>query len=905
MNLRRKLLLACVTIAVVTLIGSAIGYWQARRLADALYEVGAVRLPGFLALDQIFEAKTALDASKRELLRSDELGRVVPELLAEERKRQAHAWARAEEGWRDYRALPLGADEVAQLRDVEAAWQAWRASYDQVMVLLESAVAAQNPELLRAAAAENQSRLFDTSREARERLQALIETNASLAARTRQASIESHRDTRRVRWIMLGAAAVSLLGAVGLGAFLSRTINRPLGRMSATFARIAAGEMTAPVPVQSRDEIGQLAIAMNHMVDSLRSSQSLFRAVFEASFDAIGVSSDGRMVLCNPALAKLFGYDSPAAAAGRSVLDFIAPADRAIVEDRRRNRAAGVEMSPVFELTGVRRDGSAFLMEVQAVPFVLHGVPHVVAVHRDVTELRRSAAELAEAAQRLGLALRVSGLGVWRRAAEGGPADWDERMYALFGFDPAAGPPSLAQLIETVVPEDRDRARQAWAASGQPGDRFELHCRILRRDGQVRHLEMHGVVVAGDSERGGAGVLGVAGDVTEIVAVAAESARLREHLLQSQRMESLGTLSASVAHDFNNLLTGINGFIELAGLSVAADAEVTELLTHARTGTRRAGELVRRILAFSRQSRSTQRLPLDLAAVVREAAPLIAGVLRPGVNLQCVLAPNLPAVLADAGQVQQALMNLCINGGHAIGPQGGAVTVDVRAWSGGEPGGAETPSGCPAGPQVRLAVSDTGVGMDAATRARIFEPFFTTKGQGQGTGLGLFIVREIMAAHEGGFDVVSAPGEGSTFALFFPVTQAEPAGAAGVVASAGRGTGQKVLVLMDESSVGQVVELALRRQGFGPEVCGSAFEAWARFDQASDDYQLVLVDRGVAGLDVGEFCQRLRSRRAELPLIVVADREGAAAAVPEGTIRLGKPFEISALLGCVDQALAR
>jgi len=904
MNLRMKLVSGFFAVAAITLIVSAIGYWQTQKLASALYEVGVIRLPSIQALDTIFEAKTALDASKRELTRPSSFLGIDPSVLAQELKRQQQAWSRAEKAWKLYEPLPRTSEEQAKWKLFVPAWNAWRTSYERVMTLLSEGRRTGDTALLLAAHQENDERLFDSARTSRVLLTDLIAINERIAADAKRDSISSERDTRGVRMIMIVAAFASVAGAIGCGLFMSRLIGRPIAQMSHAFSRIAGGDLETRVPVGARDEVGRMAEAMNGMMESLRTSELRFRAVFENTFDAIGVSNDGRMVIVNRALLTLFGYARTEDVVGRPVLDLIAPSDHSVVVDRRRRRQLGENLSPMMELTGLRRNGTTFTMEVRAATFMLNGEPHIVAVHRDITERQRSAAQLADSAGRLELALRTSNLGVWRRHLITHEAQWDVRMFAIFGLPPAASPPTREQLLALIVPEDRASAWKVWTAPPASDRTYEHRFRITRPDGQVRHLEVHGMIHETPG-KAAEWAIGVTGDITEIVDAAAESTHLREQLVQAQKMETLGMLSAGIAHDFNNLLTGINGFIELAAVNLPPAHESVELLRQARQGTTSARDLVRRILNFSRQSRTSQRSPLKLNEVVRDTAPLISAALPTHLTVALDLAPDLPAVLADPGQIQQVLMNLCTNGAHAIGPQRGTLRLGLRphTFSATPP----PPPGCRAGDYVCLSVIDTGSGMDATTVKRIFEPFFTTKKPGEGTGLGLAIVTDIMAAHDGGLEVQSVLGRGTTFSLYFPCAHETPTVAATTSRSttAGQGAGQRILVVDDEPTITKVVQLVLMKGGYAPEVHTSSLEAWDRFAQAPGDFTLLMIDQQMPGLGGADFIARARQLRPDLPVIRMSGQFEQSEAIADlpGIAHLKKPFEIADLLQQVTTSL--
>jgi signal transduction histidine kinase len=260
-------------------------------------------------------------------------------------------------------------------------------------------------------------------------------------------------------------------------------------------------------------------------------------------------------------------------------------------------------------------------------------------------------------------------------------------------------------------------------------------------------------------------------DVTERRRAEATRRRLEEELFQSQKMESLGRLAGGIAHDFNNILTAIVSYTELAHQDAADRPEVRESLDEVLRASRRAADLVRQILVFSR-TRAGHRGPVDLAAIVREALTLLQSSISKQVQVVFEVAPDVAPVLADPTQIHQVVMNLGLNAGQAMRESGGRLTIrlvpaDVVA------GRAPPAPGLVPGRYMAMSILDTGRGMDADTASRIFEPFFSTKPPGEGSGLGLSVVHSIVRNHDGAIAVESAVGEGSSFTVFLPL--AEPA----------------------------------------------------------------------------------------------------------------------------------
>lgn len=275
-------------------------------------------------------------------------------------------------------------------------------------------------------------------------------------------------------------------------------------------------------------------------------------------------------------------------------------------------------------------------------------------------------------------------------------------------------------------------------------------------------------------------------DITSLKTAQAEQKALQAQLSQSQKMEALGTLAGGVAHDFNNILAAILGNADLARQDLERDALARESLHEISTAARRGRELVRQILAFSRQQ-PAERTRVDVGAILAETCNLMRAAMPPHAQLLHECHPDTPALLADATQLGQVLINLGTNAVHALEGRPGRVECQLDGLKGHDPRlPADVAKACAeAGVDaVRLRVSDNGCGMTEAVRGRIFEPFFTTKVVGRGTGLGLPVVLGIVQVHGGAIDVESRPGKGTTFTLYFPAAPDGPP-----IASLGLGVG--------------------------------------------------------------------------------------------------------------------
>jgi len=391
---------------------------------------------------------------------------------------------------------------------------------------------------------------------------------------------------------------------------------------------------------------------------------------------------------------------------------------------------------------------------------------------------------------------------------------------------------------------------------------------------------------------------------------------LEVQLRESQKMQAVGTMAGGIAHDFNNILHAILGNVELAKADASAadtDARVMESLREIDKAARRARDLVRQILAFSRNE-APQRHAVQLADLMRETERLVRVTLPRGIRLEVRAPARLPPILADATQVEQALLNLCTNAVQALGAGPGRVRMQAQVlWP-------EAPLRerlhLPRGACAVLEVADDGPGMDAGTRARIFEPFFTTKPVGQGTGLGLPVVHGVMRTHGGAVDVRSAPGQGCCFTLYFPLAEADdfatasrPAPllpAAEPVVPAGERKPCVMYVDDDEALVFLVRRLLGRHSC---EVCGFTDPQAALAALASEPgrFDLLITDYNMPAFSGVQLLRAARAIRADLPVALASGyitAEIEQSALDEGARALiHKPNDVQELCNTVDQLL--
>ncbi|WP_439598889.1 PAS domain-containing protein [Falsiroseomonas sp.] len=360
-------------------------------------------------------------------------------------------------------------------------------------------------------------------------------------------------------------------------------------------------------------------------------------------------------------------------------------------------------------------------------------------------------------------------------------------------------------------------------------------------------------------------------------------------LLEAQKMEVLGRLTGGVAHDFNNLLMTVLGNLSLARkrLGEAATPQLLRHLDAAALGAERGAQLTQRLLAFARRQ-DLNPCPVDLAELLAGLGELLRRSAGPRIELVVEAPPGLPPAMVDPHALELALMNLVVNARDAM-PEGGRITVllDAQRVEAGVPQGQAVPDLTP-GRYLRVAVADTGTGMDATTLARAVEPFFSTKGPGQGTGLGLSMVHGLAHQSGGALQIESAPGRGTVAALWLPVSAEAPAApAAGREGEAPRGSG-RVLLVDDEPLVLESTAALLADLGYEVQTAESAEEALRALAEGAAP-RAVVTDHAMPGMTGAVLAARLAQERPGLPVILAT---GHAGPWPEGEgpLRLVKPY---------------
>jgi PAS domain S-box-containing protein len=629
--------------------------------------------------------------------------------------------------------------------------------------------------------------------------------------------------------------------------------------------------------------------------DAMRASEEQLRLILESTAEGIfGLDREGLCTFCNPAAARLLGLQGPEALVGNDVhaLTHHTRSDGTPypAEECRILRVArtGVGVHSEDELFW-RGDGTSFPVEYSSNPILSRGklIGSVVAFV-DVTQRRLAQAALAESEARFRKLIEAS-FDAIDITQDGVIVDGNPGLAELFGYslDEMIGRPVTDFLAE----ESREMVvdRMSRGIEGQ----YELVGK--RKDGRKIRIEatarMHKI-------QGRPARVTALRDVSEL-------RLLEEQFRQAQKMEAIGRLAGGVAHDFNNLLTIITSYADVLLEEMGPNDPRREDMSEIRKAAEGATALTRQLLTFSRQQVIQPRV-VELEEVVDDTQKLLGRLVGEDITLVSALSNEPSLVTIDPTQLEQIIMNLAVNSRDAM-PMGGKLTIETAQL---EMTSDLARTHWPAFPgrYALLALSDTGVGMDEATKARIFEPFFTTKELGKGTGLGLATVYGIVKQAHGFIWVYSEPGHGTTFKIYLPLAvNLERAERAAASAEPSTGSGETVLVVEDADGVRSVVRQILERYGYQVLEAPSAEVALRFARERAADIDLLLTDVVMPEMGGRELAQRFSALCPRAKVLYMSGytdesvvRHGVLAA---GIAFLQKPFTPATLARKVREVL--
>ena len=416
---------------------------------------------------------------------------------------------------------------------------------------------------------------------------------------------------------------------------------------------------------------------------------------------------------------------------------------------------------------------------------------------------------------------------------------------------------------DMVSSYEQDRMRRAGENYLRQGMQKGWEIRWIRKDGRPIWVELQATRI---EEEGKQAILVNVMDVTEQKRAWEEKKELQTQLQHAQKMEAIGTLAGGIAHDFNNILLPIIGYTEMAITDVPQDSLIRKNLAEVLKAAELAKGLVQQILTFSRLSEK-ERKPLMIQPIIKESLKLLRASLPSTIEIRQNIDNECGAILADPTQIYQVMMNLCTNAYHAMREKGGILEVTLTEMD------IDSPDLIPnldlnPGQYLRLAVSDTGHGMDRTVVERIFDPYFTTKGLGEGTGLGLSVVHGIVRSHDGYITVYSEPGEGTTFHIYLPRIEVKAKVPETISTEPALKGKEHILFVDDDEQIVNVVQQILERLGYHVAARTSSVEALEAFQTQPEKFDLVITDLTMPNMTGTELAKRLIDIRPDIPIIL-------------------------------------
>jgi PAS domain S-box-containing protein len=596
---------------------------------------------------------------------------------------------------------------------------------------------------------------------------------------------------------------------------------------------------------------------------TLEEREAKLRSIFRAAPSGIGVVANRLLVEVNDRICLMTGY-AVEELVGQSARILYPTQEEYDYVGREKYRQIAEQGIGTVETRWQRKDGTILDVLLSSTPIKPDDLSAgVTFTALDITERKRAEQALRQSEEKFRTVVDNAKDAIFIHDLDGHIVEANREACERLGY-------SRDEFLR-MTPQDVDTPEQAVFVSEriqtllrQEHHLFETVHR--RRDGSTLPIEVSTRIFELAGKRL---VLSVCRDLTERKLAEQERRELEAQMQQAQKLESLGVLAGGMAHDFNNILTAIMGHAGLALADLAAESPARENLREIEHAARRASELCRQMLAYSGKGRFLVE-PINLNRLVQELSHLFEFSISKKTALQYHFAENLPAIDGDAAQIRQVVMNLILNASESLEGREGTVGIatgtrvcDRAFFSGGLT--KEVP---PAGTYVYLEVSDTGCGMDAEKQSKIFDPFFTTKFTGR--GLGLAAVLGIVRSHKGAIHVVSEPGEGTRFTVFFPASTNVPASLPPPTPGepwCGSGT---ILLVDDEVSIRSVARKTMERSGFQVLTASDGREAIAIFRERASEIVCVVLDLTMPHMDGEETLRELRRIQPTVPVILTS-----------------------------------
>jgi PAS domain S-box-containing protein len=684
---------------------------------------------------------------------------------------------------------------------------------------------------------------------------------------------EKHREEMKKIWnadITIGMNLLECMQIPEIRALAKQSIDRALS--GETFSEIQHQPDPATYyefswnPIYQNEEIVGVTVFVRDITERARAEEALresferFQLANRATFDTIwdwNLQTDA--LWWNENLQLTFGHQPEEIEPGiESWTNRIHPEDLELVKTGIHAAIDSGKQSWSDEYRFRRKDGSyAIVADRGFINRDTSGKPmRMIGAMEDITERKQAEEALEKSEEQYRQFFEDDLSGDYISMPDGKIISCNPAFARIFGF----------ASVEDVLNSD------ASSLYAEPESR-ETFLRLLREKKKLEYYESEYLRHDGAQVcfvQNAIGTFDPQGDLVQIRGyIFDESKRklLERQLIQAQKLESLGTLASGIAHDFNNILGIILGYASLLTRQISDPDNIKNSAEAVVKASMRGAALVKQLLTFARKG-DTQLTLVKLNDVVNEISKLLGETIAKTIEITLDLDKGLPVISADATQIHQVMLNLCVNARDAM-PNGGTLTIVTQLQ---QSDAIRNKFPKAAAPQyIVLSVTDTGVGMDEKTRSRIFEPFFTTKEIGKGTGLGLSVVFGILESHKGFVNVESEPGKGTTFYLYFPVPESmeNEQAKAEIQKEIPRGT-ETILVVEDEEMLRELLKNILQSAGYRVFTAIDGKEAIDLFRQHRDDIQLVLSDLGLPKLSGYDVFRKMKLMKSDVRFILVS-----------------------------------
>jgi PAS domain S-box-containing protein len=548
--------------------------------------------------------------------------------------------------------------------------------------------------------------------------------------------------------------------------------------------------------------------------------------------------------------------------------------------------------------------GIAAVVSVVIVGTLLWSLPRAISFHGRES-LKTAENELRQSKERFERALRGSSNGLWEWNIEAGEVWYAPRFRELLGYSDDEFPNELASWESRLHPDDKTETLLALENHLKKDEVFDVEYRLLTKAGDYRWFHARGVAIRNPN---GQPYL-MAGSIQDIDArkLAQDALRERdEQLRHAQKLEAVGTLAGGIAHEFNNLIQAIQGYTIYATEGLDPAEQRYEDLNQVLIASKRAASLTKQLLGFSR--RQVLKLePVHLNSLMEDLVKLIRPLIGENITIELDLDPKANTIQADAGHIQQLIMNLCINARDAMS-SGGKLRIQSHPQEITSANSKQF-ANLAAGRYVAILVSDNGCGIPRELRDHVFEPFFTTKGVGKGTGLGLAMAYGIVQQHHGLIQLESELNEGTKFTIYLPAIDGMAGESPNEPTKSECGGSETILVAEDDSLVRTLAVRTLRQAGYQTLIATDGTEAADLFDANSERISLVMLDVMMPNLNGHDALKRIRAIRPDVPALMCTGYDPETmnldADADIDIPLLQKPFEPDVLLEAVRDVLDR